>query len=85
MATALLGGCFAPVSLHEAQSIARMQVTRYCHARCGPLTLTHSQKIKGRWLIDLDSGARTFTVTVESDGNAKVDAWDKTLSPATTP
>jgi hypothetical protein len=80
-----LSGCFAPVAQREAQQIAIKETTRYCHAACGPLQLGRTQKIKGRWLVDLDGPRQKFTVTVETDGNYKVDAWDKTLSPAATP
>ena len=81
-----LSGCFAPVAQREAQEIARKEVTRYCRGNCGgPLTLGRTQRIKDRWLIDLDSPARRFTVTVETDGNYKVDAWDKSLAPAISP
>jgi hypothetical protein len=80
IAITLLTGCFAPVAQREAQEIARKQVTRYCRGTCEPLTLGRIQRIKDRWLIDLDSPARKFTVTVETDGNYKVDAWDKSLA-----
>ena len=82
---AMLTGCFAPVAQLEAQNIARKQVTRYCRGNCGPLTLGRTQRIKDRWLIDLESPARKFTVTVETDGNYRVDAWDKSLLPAARP
>jgi hypothetical protein len=77
---AVLSGCFAPVQQIEAQQIAQKRVDGYCRARCGGVTLAHTQRIKGRWLIDFDGPRQTFTVTVEDDGNAKVDVWDKSLA-----
>ena len=85
IAVGLLGGCIAPVDLREAQDIARRETTRYCHAACGPLVLGRTQKIKGRWLVDLDGPRQKFTVTVTGNGNYRVDAWDKSLAPAATP
>jgi hypothetical protein len=80
-----LSGCFAPVAQREAQNIAQQRVDRYCAGRCGALTLAHTQKIKSRWLVDFDGPRQKFTVTVEGDGNAKVEVWDKSLSPVATP
>ena len=82
IALTALSGCFAPVAQNEAQTIAQRRVDRYCAGRCGALTLAHTQKIKGRWLVDFDGPRQKFTVTVEGDGNAKVEVWDKSLSPA---
>jgi hypothetical protein len=76
----VLTGCFAPVQQMEAQQIAQKRVDRYCRTRCGAVTLAHTQRIKDRWLIDFDGPRQTFTVTVEDDGNAKVDVWDKSLA-----
>jgi hypothetical protein len=72
-----LGGCFAPMTTREAQQIASNQVTQYCAGRCGALTVGHTQKIKNRWLVDLDATRQKFTVIVETDGNSKLTAWDK--------
>ena len=80
IALSVLSGCFAPVEQIEAQQIAQKRVDRYCRGRCGALALTHTQKIKDRWLVDFDGPRQTFTVTVEGDGNAKVDAWDKSIT-----
>ena len=82
IAVGLLSGCFAPVAQREAQAIAFKEVNRYCHNACGPLVQGRTQKIKDRWLVDLDGPRQKFTVTVETDGNYKVDAWDKSLAPA---
>ena len=79
----LLSGCIAPVQQVEAQQIAQQRVDKYCRGRCGALTLAHTQKIKDRWLIDFDGPRHKFTVTVEDNGNAKVQVWDK--SPAAMP
>ena len=80
IASMTLSGCFAPVQQIEAQQIAQQRLNRYCRDRCGALVLAHTQKIKDRWLVDFDGPRQKFTVTVEGDGNARVDAWDKTLS-----
>ncbi|MES2473039.1 MAG: hypothetical protein V4601_09400 [Pseudomonadota bacterium] len=72
-----LGGCFAPMSTREAQTIASQRLTKYCNARCGGFTLAKTQKIRDRWLVDFDAPRHTFTVTVEGNGNASVDVWNK--------
>jgi hypothetical protein len=72
-----LGGCFAPMTTREAQDIANIRVTKYCGGHCGALTLGRTQKIKNRWLVDLDAPRHKFTVIVENDGNTKLTAWDK--------
>jgi hypothetical protein len=72
-----LGGCFAPMTDREARDIANTQVGKYCDGRCGALTLGRTQKIKNRWLVDVDASRQRFTVIVENDGNSKVTAWDK--------
>jgi hypothetical protein len=73
----LLCGCVAPMDGREANATATTRLTRYCAGRCGVLTMTKSQKLKNRWLVDFDTPTRKFTVTVEGDGNTKVDVWDK--------
>ena len=85
IAILMLAGCFAPVARTEAQDIARTQLDRYCRGRCGAVALAQTQKIKDRWLVDFDGPRQKFTVTVDSAGNAKVDAWDRNLGAATTP
>ena len=65
------------MTTREAQDIANTQVTRYCGGHCGALTLGRTQKIKNRWLVDLDAPRQKFTVIVENDGNTKLTAWDK--------
>jgi hypothetical protein len=85
MGVALLSGCFAPVAQREAQTIAQTRVEKYCAGRCGALSLAHTQKIKDRWLVDFDGPRQKFTVTVSDSGNAKVEVWDKSLSPAAAP
>ncbi len=72
-----LGGCFAPMTTREAQTIASQRMTKYCNARCGGFTLAKTQKIKDRWLVDFDAPRHKFTVTVEDNGNASVDIWNK--------
>ena len=72
-----LAGCVAPMTTREAQGIAQQRLVKYCNGRCGAFTLARTQKIKDRWLVDFESPRRTFTVTVEDDGNAKVTVWDK--------
>jgi len=72
-----LGGCFAPMTTREAQTIASQRMTKYCNARCGAFTLAKTQKIKNRWLVDFEAPRHKFTVTVESNGNASVDIWNK--------
>lgn len=74
---AALGACAGPMAAREARERAQDRMTRYCQGRCGALQLTRAQKIKDRWLIDFDSPAHRFTVTVDNGGNAKVDVWDK--------
>jgi hypothetical protein len=77
MAAAALAGCIAPMTTQEAQDIAHARLAKYCNERCGAITLAHTQKIKDRWLVDFEAPRQTFTVIVESDGNAKVTTWDK--------
>ena len=72
-----LAGCFAPLSTHEAQSIASERLTKYCAGKCGAVTLGRTQRIKSRYLVDFDAPRQRFTVIVENDGNAKVTAWTK--------
>jgi hypothetical protein len=74
---AALTGCAAPMTTREAQGIAHERLVQYCQGRCGNLALARTQKIKNRWLVDFDSPRRSFTVTVEHDGNSKVTVWDK--------
>jgi hypothetical protein len=74
---ALVGGCFAPMTTREAQGIASERLAKYCGKRCGAYTLSKSQKLNNRWLVDFDAPKHTFTVTVESNGNASVDVWNK--------
>lgn len=76
-----LAGCFAPLSTREAQSIASERLTRYCAGKCGAVTLGRTQRIKSRYLVDFDAPRQRFTVIVETDGNAKVTAWDKGARP----
>jgi hypothetical protein len=76
-AIVLLSACAAPVNMREAQTIARERVVRYCSGRCGAITLARTQKIKDRWLVDLDDPRHKFTVIVENDGNARVSVWNK--------
>ena len=73
----VLGGCFAPMTTREAQAIAGQRMTKYCNARCGAFTLSKTQKIKDRWLVDFEAPRHKFTVTVEGNGNASVDIWNK--------
>ena len=74
---AALAGCAAPMTTGEAQGIARQRLVKYCNARCGAVTLAHTQKIKNRWLVDFEAPRQKFTVIVENDGNARVTVWDK--------
>jgi very-short-patch-repair endonuclease len=74
---AALGGCFAPMTTREAQDIAHQRLVKYCNGRCGALALARTQKIKSRWLVDFEAPRQKFTVIVETDGNAKVTAWQK--------
>ena len=76
--SAALSACVGPMAAREAQDLAQDRMARYCQNRCGTLHLTRAQKIKDRWLVDFDSPARRFTVTVDNGGNTKVDVWDKT-------
>ena len=73
----LLSGCVAPMTTREAQDIAHERVVRYCNARCGALTLAHTQKIKSRWLVDYEAPRQKFTVIVEDDGNSRLTVWNK--------
>ena len=75
--TALLGGCVTPMTTREAQQIASTRLNKYCHGRCGTLTIAGTQKIKDRWLVDFEAPQEKFTVIVENDGNSKVTAWSK--------
>ncbi len=61
----------------EARGIANQRLARFCHAKCGNITLARMQKIKDRWLVDYDAPAHTFTVIVEDNGNSAVNVWDK--------
>ncbi len=73
----LLAGCFAPMTTREAQDIASARVTKFCRGNCGKVALAKTQQIKDRWLVDFDAPKHKFTVTVENNGNSKVDVWDK--------
>jgi hypothetical protein len=73
----LLGGCVAPMTTREAQDVARERVVQYCSGRCGALTLSHTQKIKSRWLVDYEAPRQKFTVIVEDDGNSRLTVWNK--------
>lgn len=77
IAIALLGGCFAPMTGREAQTIAGERMAKYCGKRCGAYTFTKSQKINERWLVDYDAPRHKFTVTVEGNGGTSVDVWNK--------
>ena len=74
---AFLVGCIAPMTTQEAQQIASNRLSKYCHGRCGTVTMARTQKIKDRWLVDFEAPRQKFTVIVENDGNSKVTAWDK--------
>jgi hypothetical protein len=74
---ALLSGCVAPMTTREAQQIASARLTKYCHGRCGTVTIAGTQKIKDRWLVDFEAPREKFTVIVENDGNSKVTVWSK--------
>ena len=76
-----LAGCLAPLSTHEAQSIASERLTKYCAGKCGAVTLGRTQRTKSRYLVDFDAPRQRFTVIVENDGNAKVTTWDKGAKP----
>jgi len=65
------------MTTREAQQIASTRLNKYCHGRCGTLTLARTQKIKDRWLVDFEAPQEKFTVIVENDGNSKVTAWAK--------
>ena len=77
IAAVSLSGCIAPMSTREAQDIAHERLVKYCQGRCGALTLSGTQKIKSRWLVDFDAPRQKFTVIVEDDGNSKVTIWNK--------
>jgi len=77
LAVLFLAGCMGPMNTREAQAIASSRLNKYCRGRCGALTLTHTQKINRRWLVDFEAPRQKFTVIVEDDGNAKVTAWQK--------
>jgi very-short-patch-repair endonuclease len=74
---ALLGGCVAPMTTREAQTIASSRLNKYCRGRCGTVTMARTQKIKDRWLVDFEAPQEKFTVIVENDGNSKVTVWSK--------
>ena len=76
-----LAGCFAPMSMREAQSVASESLTKYCAGKCGAVTLGRTQRIKSRYLVDFEAPQQRFTVIVENDGNTKVTAWDKGAKP----
>jgi hypothetical protein len=73
----LLAACAGPMQLREAQARAQDRLAEYCAGRCGGLRLTHSQKIKDRWLIDFDAPAQKYTVMVDDGGNTELTVWDK--------
>jgi hypothetical protein len=65
------------MTTREAQDIAHERVVKFCHDRCGALTLARTQKLKSRWLVDYEGPRQKFTVMVEDDGNSKVTVWNK--------
>jgi hypothetical protein len=73
----LLCGCISPMTTREAQTLARERVVKYCEGHCGALQLARTQKIKSRWLVDIEAPRQKFTVIVEDDGNSKVTVWNK--------
>ncbi|HET7086855.1 MAG TPA: hypothetical protein VFI23_18955 [Rhizomicrobium sp.] len=77
IAAMLLCGCVAPMTAREAQTLAHERVVKYCGGHCGALALAHTQKIKSRWLVDIEAPRQKFTVIVEDDGNSQVTVWDK--------
>lgn len=72
-----LSACIAPMSTREAQQIANDRVLHYCNGHCGALVMGRTQKIRDRWLVDIDAPSRKFTVIVENDGNSHLDIWEK--------
>ena len=77
-----LGGCASPMGQSEAVQLANTSLRKYCsgHGGCAQLRLAHAQKIKDRWLIDFETQAGLYTVTVDRSGAARVSVWDKNLA-----
>lgn len=65
------------MTTREAQDIANTRLTKFCRGNCGKVQMAKTQRIKDRWLVDFDAPKHKFTVTVENNGNSKVDVWNK--------
>jgi hypothetical protein len=79
LAGLIAAGCVAPMTQREAVQIATERMGKYCgaSARCKPLRLSHTQKIKDRWLVEFDTPATSYGVAVAGDGNTEISIWDK--------
>jgi hypothetical protein len=73
-----LAGCAGPMGQREAETRANNSLNDFCRqAACGPARLIKAQKIKNRWLVDFETQAGLYTVTVDQGGDTRVSIWDK--------
>jgi diaminopimelate epimerase len=73
-----VAGCAGPMGQREAEVRANRSLNDFCrNAACGAARLIKTQKIKDRWLVDFETQAGLYTVTVDRSGAAKVSVWDK--------
>ena len=74
----VLAGCAGPMGQREAETRANNSLNNFCRqAACGAARLIRTQKIKDRWLVDFETQAGLYTVTVDRGGNTQVSVWDK--------
>jgi hypothetical protein len=74
----MLAGCASPMGQREAEVRANHSLNDFCRAAaCGPAKLIKAQKLKDRWLVDFETQAGLYSVTVDQGGNTQVSVWDK--------
>ena len=66
----------------EAVTRANRSLSTFCAKEaCGPTKLIKAQRMKDRWLVDYENGARFYGVMVDRGGNTQVSVWDKNPNP----
>ncbi len=74
----MLAGCASQMGQREAEVRANHSLNDFCRtAACGPAKLIKAQKLKDRWLVDFETQAGLYSVTVDQGGNTQVSVWDK--------
>ena len=66
------------MGLREAQTRAGRSLRSFCvDTPCGATRYLRAQKIKSRWLVDYETAAGLYTVSVDQTGATNVTVWDK--------